>query len=900
MSINPVSSSANELVPVLVGLEIQSGVKTKRLVSVYSCSASYKKPKKLTIIGNVVGTSAGFLVLTDMVTNNSKVNSEASSISSISNLENIKDTVVEKTSYTDFNALKINNTMDDTTLRKTHIRTYVLDSKPKTSFFDNLSNDNNDVLTLPVSKFSGVKHLANVKSHVLNRCNFKPVKSFALNIKLSAISEKTNSIIRTSFTFEFNMNKAKKLAICKKIIVNNNLRKVNICSDQKIIVKKIPVNLSKSAVESVFSKFGKVMSIKIQLISLWQKVLVEFDSFEVANLVAFKWSVFMEKNSHKTLLYTLSVGTTAHNLSGLLELYGERICFIGCNPSSYVRDRCAVVCFANKASKLAVIGFGLVFKAGLFLACCATCKQFEHILDACLVGGNSRVCEKQMQASIICPVSFGTGLSSGAKFSIGAWSFSNSADLYGISGLFNHLVFLEQSLELLTDQISDIVRKLSFVELVLLPSVFCELPLAVSTLLAPEINLNMVLDGTPKSSAFSLFAVVDDTSGFSLSSSKILTTKMGGLESKMTSLEASISSKFVMCNIRGINVFAKQVDTVHCHISSENMVSFITETKLKFSSWLWIKDKYDGAQIFTFGLDVRYLGAGVAVVMNNSLAHHVSKIEVVSGQVISVRLLFKGNLSVFVISLYASVSAGIRFGQASEINSIIAKAVNTSTFMVLGGNFNKCKCYVVATGRGIELLIAKIVKNLESDDAFRFDYFVEKWLTLDANKALVLKDMVHADQKIIDILKYLSIVRKEYRKSKIYELKLAQEAFIRAAIEKHMKKFCLDKSSIIKSVLDRPFQKVVLDHLLVDDELVLDSDRVKLNVDRIMEGWTRKCVMLSVLSDHWAHQYITLDYVRNNVFSGVMDVINMSQLLVVVGSLSDGKAAGLSSILNEL
>ncbi|KAG9291861.1 hypothetical protein G9A89_012146 [Geosiphon pyriformis] len=82
------------------------------------------------------------------------------------------------------------------------------------------------------------------------------------------------------------MNRAKKLAIHEKIVVNDDLRKVNSYSDKEIIVKEILINLPKLAVESVFSKFEKIVSIKMQLISLWQKALVEFELSEIADLVA--------------------------------------------------------------------------------------------------------------------------------------------------------------------------------------------------------------------------------------------------------------------------------------------------------------------------------------------------------------------------------------------------------------------------------------------------------------------------------------------------------------------------------------------------------------------------------------------------------------------------------------
>ncbi|KAG9290840.1 hypothetical protein G9A89_010989 [Geosiphon pyriformis] len=89
-----------------------------------------------------------------------------------------------------------------------------------------------------------------------------------------------------------------------------------------------------------------------------------------------------------------------YNLFDLLESYGGKTCFIGYNPSSYVCNRCVIVCFANEASKLAVIGFVPVFKGvnlywvGISLAYCALYKQFGHVSDDCLVGRNSGGCGK--------------------------------------------------------------------------------------------------------------------------------------------------------------------------------------------------------------------------------------------------------------------------------------------------------------------------------------------------------------------------------------------------------------------------------------------------------------------------------------------------------------------------
>ncbi|KAG9299007.1 hypothetical protein G9A89_020320 [Geosiphon pyriformis] len=135
------------------------------------------------------------------------------------------------------------------------------------------------------------------------------------------------------------------------------------------------------------------------------------------------------RDQHQALLYTLPVGTTTHDLSSLLESYGKKTCFIGCNPDSYVCDRCTVICFGNEAFKLAAIGTVPVFKgvslqwAGLSLASCTHCKQFGHVTVNCSLGKNSgvhgkrvvfdqdQIClariYKKKSALIARPVSFG-------------------------------------------------------------------------------------------------------------------------------------------------------------------------------------------------------------------------------------------------------------------------------------------------------------------------------------------------------------------------------------------------------------------------------------------------------------------------------------------------------------
>ncbi|KAG9286021.1 hypothetical protein G9A89_022697 [Geosiphon pyriformis] len=138
-----------------------------------------------------------------------------------------------------------------------------------------------------------------------------------------------------------------------------------------------------------------------------------------------------------------------------------------------------------------------------------------------------------------------------------------------------------------------------------------------------------------------------------------------------------------------MNNSAKQEDIIRWHKEMNNLVSIVTETKLRGGIHPWIVDKFDGVRVFTSGLNSGHLGAGVAVIIDVSLARYVCKVSEVPGWLLSIKLLFKGKLSVSILGLYTGAFPAIQFSQTGEINSLIAKAVNESFFIVLGGDFNE-------------------------------------------------------------------------------------------------------------------------------------------------------------------------------------------------------------------
>ncbi|KAG9303012.1 hypothetical protein G9A89_006229 [Geosiphon pyriformis] len=541
-----------------LSLETCLSAKKNHVNTIYFCNVSYKKLKK-TLFGNVVDLSAGPLSLKDI---------------GDADVKNMANIVAKETSYAESGE---DNDIDETTPRKICIQTYMLSKPLKQPLFEHISNNDNELKLPPCVVIESNQSLL-FKSHVPIKWNFDLTKFFTLDIELSAVPEKmvgnkliflkknfyqvdsfgrasTSSkfprIIRSFFTSKLNLKRARELAICEKIVVNDGLKKV--------IIKEIPVDFSKLAIKSVFSKFGKIVSIKMQLIGVWQKALVEFESPEIANSVV----KILCMDQHWALLYTLPVGITSHDLSDLLDSYGKKTCFIGHNLNFYVCDKCAVVCFADETSKLAAFGFIPVFKSvilhwtSLSLTCCAKCKQFGHISNACSVGGNVGVHGKQVAfvvrlvsfggktwaqvagsilSCVVFSGSFGAGQSPGAKtFSFASVS-SSGLDLY------NHITFLKHFLELLANQISGILKKLSLVDSVPLVVASEVFSLVVPVSVAFGLNSDIALVGKLVSSVSPSLVVNNMINSLSSSSSKVLTTKVGGLESKMLALEILVES----------------------------------------------------------------------------------------------------------------------------------------------------------------------------------------------------------------------------------------------------------------------------------------------------------------------------------------------------------------------
>ncbi|KAG9302156.1 hypothetical protein G9A89_020590 [Geosiphon pyriformis] len=197
----------------------------------------------------------------------------------------------------------------------------------------------------------------------------------------------------------------------------------------------------------------------------------------------------------------------------------------------------------------------------------------------------------------------------------------------------------------------------------------------------------------------------------------------------------------------------------------------------------------------------------------------------------------------------------------------------------------------------LELLVSKLVKVSRLLSSVKFTSLLNTWEKLNVNGALMMKSLFLSSSSFDRICSALAKARKSYRSAKLLESKCAEESCIRVAIDRRMKSFESDKGHTIRSVLEHLFHKVVLDHLVVGNKLILEPSLVKARVDEIMEGWTRKRKMVPDISDIWSHQYMPLEHVFDGAFSGVMSPVGFNELFNVVSGLLEGKAAAWISII---
>ncbi|KAG9286754.1 hypothetical protein G9A89_012304 [Geosiphon pyriformis] len=136
----------------------------------------------------------------------------------------------------------------------------------------------------------------------------------------------------------------------------------------------------------------------------------------------------------------------------------------------------------------------------------------------------------------------------------------------------------------------------------------------------------------------------------------------------------------------------------------------------------------------------------------------------------------------------------------------------------------------------LKLLVSKIVKASCKRNVISFVSLIKCWDFLDHIKTSVVQDLINSGANSKCVYSTFFSIRKSYCVSKLAESLAAKKMNIRAAIEKRMESFETNKGYTIRSVLEHLFCKVVLNHLVVDDKLILEPDSVKFKVNIIMKS----------------------------------------------------------------
>ncbi|KAG9291687.1 hypothetical protein G9A89_022106 [Geosiphon pyriformis] len=321
-------------------------------------------------------------------------------------------------------------------------------------------------------------------------CFIKKIFSGVNGFGRASTPSKLGGIIRATFTLEKAMMAAGKLANDCGVVVNTDLKHpINNHINQTIVIKKIPVRTSVKAVRAAVSEFGLIKSIKMQLVGLWQKAIIELEDQNQADLLAFKWSILIEKDA---------VHVARANVDKQTWDFRDEF-----RALLYVCARCVTVCFGSESDLVSVMAATPVIKEiGLYwsylsLALCSVCSLPGHTSLNCVsvkIGSTLRsrkaplFAQDQVRLATIytrkfmpisCPLAFsGKTWASvvGAPLvhsSHGAGSFLGSDNVSKplpsvVDDLEKRLVNIESSLISLVEQIGELTKRLDS----LVPAVF--------------------------------------------------------------------------------------------------------------------------------------------------------------------------------------------------------------------------------------------------------------------------------------------------------------------------------------------------------------------------------------------------------------------------------------------
>ncbi|KAG9305996.1 hypothetical protein G9A89_009320 [Geosiphon pyriformis] len=133
-----------------------------------------------------------------------------------------------------------------------------------------------------------------------------------------------------------------------------------------------------------------------------------------------------------------------------------------------------------------------------------------------------------------------------------------------------------------------------------------------------------------------------------------------------------------------------------------------------------------------------------------------------------------------------------------------------------------------------------------------------KWKQLKPEAVIAYLMTLLKDKLISELLS----IKKEFRSTLHAKIRLQQQRQIVDNIIKRQQNFELNKEAMIKSILNRKKQRIVLDHVIKEGKFHDDSDEIKKLVNKKAQDWTRTRILKPKLCKN---------YVFNSVMAKIMN-----------------------------
>ncbi|KAG9288334.1 hypothetical protein G9A89_021365 [Geosiphon pyriformis] len=171
-------------------------------------------------------------------------------------------------------------------------------------------------------------------------------------------------------------------------------------------------------------------------------------------------------------------------------------------------------------------------------------------------------------------------------------------------------------------------------------------------------------------------------------------------------------------------------------------------------------------------------------------------------------------------------------------------------------------------------IVADIIKQIRVNNANIHDnnvmQLLAKWKQLKPEMVNAYLMILSKDKLITELFN----IKKEYRSTLHARIKLQQQRQIVDNIIKRQQNFDLNKRAIIKSILNKKRQRIVLDHVIEEGKFHDDPDEIKKLVNKKAQGWTRTRILEPNLWKSWEHRFEPIKYIPDHVFDGVMTKIS--------------------------